>query len=87
VVNSLLRIILQYRITGWGSLRKRPAPEADTSKKRLQFDTTETKKMTLKDKDGQIIITDKESLKKSRGSFSWRKLFGLEDKGDQNPNG
>lgn len=87
VVNSLLRIVLQYRVTGWGSLRKRPAPEADASKKRIQFDGTETKKMTLKDKDGEIIITDKESLKKSRGSFSFRKLFGLDDKDDQNPTG
>jgi YidC/Oxa1 family membrane protein insertase len=83
VANSLFRIILQYRITGWGSLRKRPAAETEASKKYLKFDTVEGQKTTIKDKDGQIIITDKESLKKSRGSFSFRKLLGLGEKDQQ----
>jgi YidC/Oxa1 family membrane protein insertase len=79
--NSLFRIILQYRISGWGGLRKRPAATEDASKKYVKFDTPETKKMTLKDKDGEIIITDKESLKKSRSSgfFSRFKLPKGED--------
>jgi YidC/Oxa1 family membrane protein insertase len=83
--NSLFRIILQYRITGWGGLRRRPAADADASKKYVKFDSTETKKMTLKEKDGQIIITDKESLEKSRKSnfFSRFKLPKGEDQDQQ----
>jgi YidC/Oxa1 family membrane protein insertase len=83
VANSLFRIILQYRITGWGSLRKRPAAETDASKKYVKFDSPEARKTTIKAKDGQIIITDKESLKKSRGSFNFRKLLGLGEKDQQ----
>jgi membrane protein insertase Oxa1/YidC/SpoIIIJ len=83
VVNSIFRIILQYRVTGWGSLRKRAATSTDASKKYVKFDSPEEKNTTIKDKDGQIIITDKESLKKSRGSFSFRKLLGLGEKDEQ----
>ncbi|MHB8105624.1 MAG: YidC/Oxa1 family membrane protein insertase, partial [Dehalococcoidales bacterium] len=86
VTSSIFRIILQYRISGWGSLRRRPAAETEQSKKYVKFDNPETKKMTIKDKDEQVIITDKESLKKSRGSFSWRKLMGLGEKDDQDQN-
>jgi YidC/Oxa1 family membrane protein insertase len=86
VINSLFRIVLQYRITGWGSLRKRPVAETEASKKYLKFDTVEGKKTTIKDKDEQVIITDKESLKKSRGSLSFRKLMGLSEKDEQDKN-
>ncbi len=79
VVNSLFRIVLQYRITGWGTLFKRtPKPGTEPEKKYVKFDSPEEKKQTIVDKDGQIIITDKESLKKSqkKGFFDRFKLGG-----------
>ncbi len=86
-VNSLFRIVLQYRMTGWGGLRRSKPADAEAAKKYVKFDSSETKKMTLKDKDGQIIITDKDSLKKSQKSgFLSRFKFGKsesQDKPDQ----
>lgn len=83
VTSSLFRIVLQYRISGWGSLRKSRAAETEQSKKYIKFDNPEEKKTTVKTKDGQIIITDKDSYKKSRGSFSFRKFLGLGEKDDE----
>jgi YidC/Oxa1 family membrane protein insertase len=79
VVNSLFRIVLQYRITGWGTLfRRAPKPGAEPEKKYLKFETPEEKRTAVVDKDGQVIITDKESLKKSqkKGFFDRFKLGG-----------
>jgi hypothetical protein len=67
-VNSLFRIVLQYRMTGWGGLRRQKPADAEAGKKYIKFEPTESKKMTIKDKDDQIIITDKDSLKKSQKS-------------------
>jgi YidC/Oxa1 family membrane protein insertase len=88
VVNSLFRIVIQYRATGWGSLRRRPAAETEASKKYVKFETPEEKQLTLKDKDGQIIVTDKDSLKKSQkqGFFDRFKLPKGKDNDQQNGN-
>jgi YidC/Oxa1 family membrane protein insertase len=89
VVNSLFRIVLQYRVTGWGTLFKR-APKAgvtDAYKKYLKFESPEEKKTTIVDKDGDIIVTDKESLKKSqkKGFLDRFKLGGgNDDQQDEN---
>ena len=80
VTSSIFRIILQYRMTGWGSLRKQRVTETDATKKYVKFENMEGKKITAKD---EVIITDKESLKKSRGSFKFRKLL---KPGDNEPN-
>lgn len=67
-VNSLFRIVLQYRMTGLGGLRRQKPADAGAEKKYIKFEPTESKKITIKDKDNQIIITDKDSLKKSQKS-------------------
>ncbi|OGO20558.1 MAG: hypothetical protein A2Z15_09600 [Chloroflexi bacterium RBG_16_50_11] len=84
VVSSIFRIVLQYRVSGWGSLRKQTAVSADAGKKYIKFDSPEMKKTTEKARD-EIIITDKESLKKSRGSslLDKFKIFGGQDKDQQ----
>ncbi len=78
VVNSIFRIVLQYRVTGWGTLLRRTPKDTGATKKYLKFESPEEKKMTIVDKDGQIVITDKESLKKSqkKGFFDKFKLGG-----------
>ncbi len=85
VASSLFRIILQYRISGWGGLKKQPAqkPE-DDNKKYLKFDDAAGKKPADESKKESVIITDKESLKKitdgnKTGGF---KLFGNKNKKD-----
>ena len=88
VVNSLFRIVLQYRITGWGTLFKRAAPKGtgatSETKKYLKFETPEEKRTAVVDKDGQVIITDKESLKKSqKKGFFDRFKFGGGNKDQQ----
>jgi hypothetical protein len=82
----LFRIVLQYRTTGWGTLFKRAAPKTtEAEKKYLKFDSTEEKKTTIVDKDGQIVVTDKDSLKKSqkKGFLDRFKFGGSKDQQDQ----
>jgi YidC/Oxa1 family membrane protein insertase len=64
VASSIFRIVLQYRVTGWGTLRRK-ASTVDTGKKYVTFEGEDKKKAKkVKPKD-EVIITDKESLKKS----------------------
>jgi YidC/Oxa1 family membrane protein insertase len=90
VVNSLFRIVLQYRMTGWGTLFKRAAPRdtgaTSETKKYLKFDAPEEKRTAVVDKDGQVIITDKESLKKSQKKGFFDRLFGGGNKDEQDQN-
>ena len=81
VTSSIFRIVLQYRLTGWGSLRKRAAAP-EPGKKYIKFDTTESKKVKVKPKE-EIIITDKESLKKSRKSSRFGKFFQGKDEDEE----
>jgi len=86
VVNSLFRIALQYRITGWGTLFKRAAkPGAEPEKKHLKFEQPpqEETKQTIVDKNGEIIITDKESLKKSQKKGFLDRFFKGGNNGQQ----
>ena len=70
VANSVVRIAIQYRATGWGGLRRTPAAEGERDKKRIQFDesTAGTVKKTVDDVGADIVITDKapEKLSKTR---------------------
>jgi len=83
VVNSLFRIVLQYRLTGWGTLFKKatPAAAAAPDKKYLQFEKPDEKRNAVVDKDGQVIITDKNSLQQSqkKGFFDRFKFGGKKD--------
>lgn len=82
VTSSIFRIILQYRLSGWGSLRRR-ATTSEPGKKHLKFDTGESKKVKVKPKE-EILITDKESLKKSRSKPSrFAKFFQGQDEDEE----
>lgn len=62
VVNSLVRIFIQYRNTGWGGLRRQAPKQQEGRKKYVSFDGTETRKVV--DKTGaDIVITDSDSSK------------------------
>lgn len=82
VASSLFRIILQYRVSGWGSFSRKPYAGAGAGKKYVSFESEEPKKpkdgSKVKPKD-QVIITDKESLKKSQKSSRFTKFFQGED--------
>jgi YidC/Oxa1 family membrane protein insertase len=64
VTSSIFRIVLQYRVSGWGGMRRQVAPTTEADKKYLKFEAEQGKK-TVEEKRAEIVITDKESLKKS----------------------
>jgi YidC/Oxa1 family membrane protein insertase len=86
VTSSIFRIVLQYRISGWGGLRRQAAPAAGGGKKYVKFDAEQEKKAT-RETQSSIIITDKDSLKKSKSSAILKKFkfFQGKDKDQQNP--
>jgi hypothetical protein len=56
VANSVARVALQYRVTGWGGLKRQP-PQAKTGPKYLKFDTPgET--TTAPDTSADIVVKD-----------------------------
>jgi len=58
VANSVVRVVLQYRVTGWGGLRRKPAETtADTDKKYVKFDESGEKK-SVDDVGADIVISD-----------------------------
>ena len=76
VANSIVRIILQYRVTGWGALRRQPTETtADSEKKYVKFDEAEQKKTTTDDIGADIVVKDtpatgKEIYKQAKSSKS-----------------
>ncbi len=83
VASSIFRIVLQYRVTGWGTLRRNPSAGAEPGKKYIQFESPETKKAKAKPKE-EVIFTDKESLKKSRKPSKFSKFFQGKDEDQEN---
>jgi YidC/Oxa1 family membrane protein insertase len=67
VANSIVRIIIQYRVTGWGGLRRAPRTEDDKDKSYLKFDESTAVKKTVDDVGADIVISDSESDKKASG--------------------
>jgi YidC/Oxa1 family membrane protein insertase len=55
--SSIVRIVLQYRVTGWGGLTREAAAEVDKDKKYLKFDAPAVEKST-DDVGADIVITD-----------------------------
>ncbi len=85
VASSVFRIVLQYRVSGWGGLKRRSKTPAEPEKKRLSFEDVSGKKPADAVKKEEIIITDKDSLKKvsgvkKSGGFGW---FRNKDGGNQ----
>jgi YidC/Oxa1 family membrane protein insertase len=80
--SNIFRVVLQWRLSGWGGLLKQPPPPpAEAEKKRISFVDSTSRKISADDKPGDSGITDKESLKKASGKKSGGfKLFGNKDK-------
>ena len=57
--SSIVRIFLQYRVTGWGGLRRAAPKEEDKDKKYLKFEPSQERKST-DDVGADIVITDGE---------------------------
>jgi YidC/Oxa1 family membrane protein insertase len=75
VVNNGVRIVLQYRVTGWGGLRRQPKPPAESEKKYLKFDASAEKPPAEESAETIVADTapsqpmDKNSLKPGKSRF------------------
>jgi YidC/Oxa1 family membrane protein insertase len=82
VTSSLFRIALQYKISGWGGLKKQPVVvQSEPEKKHLEFKDVTPRKQT----DEQTSVTNfmplkPDSGKKSSGIMDLFKNFGKKDK-------
>jgi YidC/Oxa1 family membrane protein insertase len=63
--SSVVRIVMQYRITGWGGLTRGKPKEADKDKKYLQFEAPAVEKSS-DDVGADIVIRDGEQMKPSK---------------------
>ncbi|MGD9143797.1 MAG: YidC/Oxa1 family membrane protein insertase [Dehalococcoidia bacterium] len=57
VANSLVRIVLQYRLSGWGGLRRQPAEDSGTDKKYVDLISSAERKST-DDVGADIVVSD-----------------------------
>jgi YidC/Oxa1 family membrane protein insertase len=57
VCNSLFRIVLQYKLSGWGGLRRQPAEDSGRDKKYVDLISSSERKST-DDVGADIVITD-----------------------------
>jgi YidC/Oxa1 family membrane protein insertase len=57
VASSIVRIVMQYRVTGWGGITREASVEVDKDKKHLKFDAPAVEKST-DDVGADIVITD-----------------------------
>ena len=64
-INSIFRIVLQYRIAGWGGLFKKPEKQQPVEQRRLKFDTMEKQAPAesgadlVIDQEGTVVKPDK----------------------------
>jgi len=79
VTSSVFRIILQYRTTGWGGLRKQTPQPSDSDKKYVKFEAEQKKKPTF-DTGADIVVTDNDSSKKDGFISKLRKTRYQPDK-------
>lgn len=63
VANSIVRVVLQYRVTGWSGLRRQAPKAAEDEKKYLKFDASGERKST-DDVGSDIVITDSDQSRK-----------------------
>ena len=68
VTSSLFRIVMQYRLTGWGSLRKKAQPVSEAGKKYLKFDASQEKTST-EETEADVIVTDSGPSKKNMNPY------------------
>jgi YidC/Oxa1 family membrane protein insertase len=75
VVNNIFRIILQYRVSGWGGLRRQAKKPVEAEKRPLKFDTSAERKPAEEESAGTIVAdttptpVDKDALKPSKTRF------------------
>ena len=62
VVNSIVRIIIQYRSSGWGGLKRQAPKQTEADKKYVKFQTKE-EKISLERTSADIVLPDSETLK------------------------
>jgi YidC/Oxa1 family membrane protein insertase len=65
VANSIVRIVMQYRVTGWGGLRRRSREEtaqADKGKKYVDFKAPMGEKQSTDDAGADIVVGDEKGL-------------------------
>jgi len=75
VINNIFRIILQYRVSGWGGLRRQPTKPVEPERRRLKFDTS-AEKPAEEESAGPVITDtstappiDRDALKPSKSRF------------------
>jgi len=75
VINNTFRIILQYRVSGWGGLRRQAKKPTEAEKKYLKFDTAAEAKPPEQESAGTVVadtesrIIDKNTLKPGKSRF------------------
>ena len=62
VVNSIVRIFIQYRVTGWGGLRRQAPKQTEAEKKYVKFQAKE-EKISADKTSADIVLPDSETLK------------------------
>jgi YidC/Oxa1 family membrane protein insertase len=62
VVNSIVRIVIQYRSTGWGGLKRQAPRKTEADKKYVKFESKETK-IPAEKTGADIVLPDSETLK------------------------
>jgi YidC/Oxa1 family membrane protein insertase len=77
ITSSIFRIVLQYRVTGWGGLRKQPAPAGDAGKKYVKFDT---EKEPPEKPGARIIVDDNAPSKTNNNPYKPAKFRLRKDK-------
>jgi YidC/Oxa1 family membrane protein insertase len=86
VTSSIFRIVLQYRVTGWGGLRKQQQPAADAGKKYVKFDDDQGQVKRTTDKTGSdIVIKDGGPSKDNLNPYKPTKFRFRKDKDQGNP--
>ncbi len=72
VTSSVVRIFLQYRVTGWGGLRRQAAKQTDADKKYVKFQEA-TQRTSTDDVGADIIIegdkTDSSALRPDKSRY------------------
>jgi YidC/Oxa1 family membrane protein insertase len=79
IASSVFRIVLQYRVTGWGGLRKQPAPAGDAGKKYVKFDAVQEKQATEKT-DSDVVVKDSGPSKDNLNPYKPAKFKYRQDK-------
>jgi YidC/Oxa1 family membrane protein insertase len=58
VVNSVVRVVIQYRSTGWGGLRRQAPAPSEGGKKQLKFEPSEENKVSTDKTGADIVVAD-----------------------------